>query len=341
MNVQIFLSLFLIICIACVPDSTRKSSSTELSVRVAFYNVENLFDTIDDPAIDDQEFLPTSEKQWNDQRYQDKLTKVAEVMRALEHPLLVGLAEVENVQVLHDLTATSSLHTYKIIHFDAPDSRGIDVALLYQGSFKPYLARPIAVNLPDNYKTRDILRVSGTLYQDTLHILVNHWPSRVGGLEKTEPNRVAVSTQVRQEVDAIVSNSPAAKIIVMGDFNDEPDNRSIAEVLGAQQSIAGQPTKLVFNPMAKLQADGQGSYNYRGNWDMLDQIILSAGLSQASEGISYHENSATVFSPEWLQQQGGDYDGYPHRTYAGPNYLGGYSDHFPVFIELLVKESVN
>ena len=340
MKVQIFLFLFLIICAACVPDRVRQRSSVAAAVRVAFYNVENLFDTIDDPAIDDQEFLPTSEKQWTGQRYQDKLTKLAEVITALEHPLLVGLAEVENVQVLHDLTATSSLRTYKIIHFDAPDTRGIDVALLYQGSFKPYLARPIAVDLPDSHKTRDILRVSGTFYQDTLHILVNHWPSRVGGLEKTEPNRVAVATQVKQEVDAIVSNSPAAKIIVMGDFNDEPDNRSIAEVLEAQQRMAGRPT-ILFNPMAKLQADGQGSYNYRGNWDMLDQIILSAGLFQASEGISYHENSATVFSPEWLQQQGGDYDGYPHRTYAGPNYLGGYSDHFPVFIEFLVKEAVN
>ncbi len=298
--------------------------------RIAFYNVENLFDTADAPAIRDEDFLPESNKHWNTARYQDKISKLATVIDSLQVPALIGLAEIENRNVLEDMISHPLLELadYKIIHFDSPDERGIDVALLYQPSFKPLRKVPVPVPFADGDKTRDVLWVKGLLKTDTIHIFVNHWPSRSGGKSASEPKRVYAASVVRNKIDSISQASPAARLIIMGDFNDEPDDKSMGMLMNAQSGP-------LFNTMSAFQKAGLGSYCFRDQWDMLDQIIISETLNtQNNHELVYEENSATIFSPDWLRQPSGKYKGYPDRTYAGNQYLGGYSDHFPVFIDL-------
>ncbi len=333
---------------------TETGATDQAEVRVAFYNVENLFDTEDNPARQDEEFLPDSQKQWTAERYQNKLTKLAKVVAALNYPVLLGLAEVENEVVLRDLVEHPDLVEagYDLVHYDSPDARGIDVALLYRTAFfTPVSSQAIPVAFEkDNYKSRDLLLVSGTLGQDakynTLHVLVNHWPSRRGGVAQSEVRRLTAAALARQAVDELLQTDATANVILMGDFNDEPTDRSITEGLRATgktqktdpfQRNAAQ----LFNTVAALNAQDRGTYQFRGNWNMLDQIILSSGLMEDAPKIDdyyYLPESATVFTPDWLLQADGKYAGYPDRTYAGNKYLGGYSDHLPVYVVLTNKD---
>ena len=331
---------------------TETSAPDKPQVRIAFYNVENLFDTEDDPHRLDEEFLPTSDKKWNRERYEDKIAKLARVVTALNYPELLGLAEVENEAVLRQLIEHPDLEEagYDLVHYDSPDVRGIDVALLYRtASFTPESSQAIPVTFEeDNYKSRDILQVSGTLGKDaehnTVHVLVNHWPSRRGGVAQSEPRRRVAARAARGVVDELLEADPAANIVLMGDFNDEPTNRSITDELQASGTVTKKNPLQLYNTLAALDKQGQGSYNFRGDWDMLDQIIISQGLVEdvrEADDYHYHPESAAVFKPDWLLQADGNYQGYPDRTYAGDNYLGGYSDHLPVYIELTTeKEAV-
>ena len=309
------------------------------SLTVAFYNVENLFDTLDNPAINDEDFLPQGKLNWNKMRYDIKLNRIAKVVNAIEElnkPDLIGLCEVENRSVLTDLVGLKSMDKFDIIHFESPDERGIDVALLYRKKIVKVLnAKPYRVNFPNdpNDRTRDILFASLKIGKDTLHTLVCHLPSRRGGADKSAESRLTAAFVARRIVDSVQNINPMAKIIVMGDMNDEPTDVSLQDGLQAKSTVEEAKNGKLFNPMAALKAAGEGSYMYNKKYDMIDNMMLSEGLL-SGKGFQYVEKSATIFKPDWLQEQNEKYKGSPWRTYAGSKYLGGYSDHFPVYLKL-------
>ena len=307
---------------------------------VVSYNVENLFDTIDDPKIKDEEFLPESEKQWTTERYQKKLDDLSRVISEInpkELPELIGLAEIENQTVLEDLVHTASLkNQYGIVHEDSPDLRGIDVALLYRkDAFTEVSHEAIPIHFPNepNFKTRDILHVSGKIRNKTVHVFINHWPSRIGGEEKTEPNRVFVASVLKLSVDQILSSDPKARVIIMGDMNDEPANKSLEETLGAK--MPGSGATLINLMMPGDKAD-KGTYFYRGNWNMLDNLIVSEPVFK-SKGTHVENARGFIFSSNWMIYTNQSGDKIPNRTYVGNKYVAGVSDHFPVYFKMWVK----
>ncbi|MBK0403799.1 endonuclease/exonuclease/phosphatase family protein [Adhaeribacter sp. BT258] len=323
------------------PSTTPAAAPKEISV--AFYNLENLFDTEDDPNKDDQEFLPTSESQWTPERYQQKLTSLASVIEKLgdaDGPEILGVCEIENRKVLEDLAAQPALlpRNYRVIHFEGPDVRSIDVALFYkEGVFQPIEQTPIPVILPNaTEKTRDILKVKGILNGDTILILVNHWPSKRGGAEESDPKRAAAAKTAREIVDQEQIKNQKAKILLMGDFNDTPDSKAITETLNANKNAEAEPYRQLFNAFAQMAEDKKGSYYYKGEWDMIDQMMLSKSLLTGKK-LHYLPNSATIFNDERITEKEGKFAGAPLRTYAGKKYLGGYSDHFPVYIKLQAR----
>ncbi|MEM0993917.1 MAG: hypothetical protein AAGI49_12840, partial [Bacteroidota bacterium] len=256
------------------------------SARVAFYNVENLFDTLDHPVHVDEDFTPTGKQKWTTQRYAAKLDNIARVIKELAFPALMGLCEVENEKVLQDLIQRDVLAAkkYDFVHYESPDFRGIDVALLYnKKAFKVKSSERIRINFPPNivqdYTTRDVLLVKG-IYRKKhpLYLFINHWPSRVGGLQKSEPKRTYVAQQVRKKVDSLFALDTNANIILMGDFNDETDNKSVARTLGATTNKKDLQAEKLYNCFAPLDQQRMGSYNYRGTLNMLDQIIVSSSL---------------------------------------------------------------
>jgi len=323
-------------------NTPKKITPTDFStITIAFYNVENLFDTKDNPAINDEDFLPDGRNKWTDERYQLKLQKLAQAIDSLgdtDGAEILGLAEVENQAVLEDLLKTERLKSknYGIIHFDSPDKRGIDVAMLYKRDvFKPILEKNIPIsfaNEPD-FKTRDILLVSGQLRGEPVHFIWSHFPSRRGGQQESEPYRKAVGRQIRVVIDEIFREQPQAKILVGGDFNDLPENASVKTELNAKPN-PDYSKKELFNPTYELMTHGKGTYNYRGKWQMLDQVLLSEGWINTRTGFQYIQRSTKVYAPEFLKQQtDNQYKGNPDRTFAGAKYLKGYSDHFPIYAQ--------
>jgi len=309
-------------------------------ISVAFYNVENLFDTEDDPEKEDDEFLPDTVKQWNNERYQQKLTNLASVIQNLgdaDGPEILGLCEVENRRVLEDLTSEQALanRNYRIVHFEGPDERSIDVALLYKESaFRVIEEAPVPVTLPDpTEKTRDLLKVRGILNGDTVLIMVNHWPSKRGGAEVSDPKRKAVAQIVRDIIDAEQVKNQQVRILLMGDFNDTPDAEAIANVLNASNNADAEPNRQLYNAFAQMAEEKKGSYYYKGEWDMIDQMMMTKSLL-TGKNLRYIPNSATIFQEDRITEQEGKFAGAPLRTYAGKKYLGGFSDHFPVYIKL-------
>jgi hypothetical protein len=314
---------------------------------IAFYNLENFYDTIDNPLINDDDFTPTGIKHYTKDIYTDKVTKLATVLSQLgtetisSGPSIIGVAEIENDTVLNDLVHHPLLRHrhYQIIHYDSRDPRGIDVGLLYDPKiFTPEKAGKIFVQLPGNSKeafyTRDILYVKGWLAGETIHVFVNHWPSRRGGEERSSPAREAAARACKKQVDSILLKEPNAKIIVMGDLNDDPDSPSITEVLQAKTTIRETKAGGLFNPWSDLYKKGIGTLANRDSWGLFDQIILSNGwLNRHQTGLFYHY--AQIFNPNFMRENAGRYKGYPMRTWDGNTYRGGYSDHFPTYIVLL------
>jgi predicted extracellular nuclease len=309
------------------------------NLTIAFYNVENLFDTKNTPDGRDAEFTPEGKNKWTEDRYVKKLEDISTVLASIndkELPEIIGLCEIENREVLEDLIKTQPLAGggYKIEHFDSPDFRGIDCALLYRpDEFVAVQSQPIKVTFDTDmdYTTRDILYVKGeTNNGEEFHIFVNHWPSRIGGLEQTEPKRMAVAKLLKMKIEAIQKSNPEANILVMGDMNDEPSNRSLNEVLQAQRP--GTEDAALVNLMFPVHNNKEGSYNYRGNWNMLDNIIVSADLLD-NNGFQCKEMQGFVFRDKWMEYENNGQIS-PNRTYGGPNYYGGVSDHFPVYIKL-------
>ena len=345
MNKFLFLLLAIIavVFLNCKPKSTLTPSSPKTnSERVAFYNVENLFDLIDDPNKRDEDFTPDGKQNWTAERKQTKLEKLNQVFEGMEYPSLIGLCEVENDNILTQLTELDIVkkQNYRFIHFESPDIRGIDVALLYKkGKFKPMNSKAIRIDIPSeiekDYTTRDILYVKGNINKKTLlHIFINHWPSRRGGQEASEAKRVYVAQQLRKSIDSLYDINADANVIIMGDFNDEPDNKSITSVLKAVGPSSDSIPGALVNYAVPLDLENKGSYNYRGKWNMLDQIIVSTAVHKNM----IKEKSQHIFDADWLMFDHNKYGKIPNRTYGGPNYYGGYSDHLAVYLELEIEK---
>ncbi len=312
--------------------------------KIMFYNVENYFDVVDNPDKADEEYLPGGIRGWNNSKYYTKQTNISKVISALggwTTPAIVGMCEVESDRALADLTKMSPLKnlSYRYVHYESPDARGIDVALLYQSDqFTPHHSEAIPINFTNTtYKTRDILYVSGTVNatEDTLHVFVCHWPSRLGGELESEERRVQVAQHVRLKVDSIFTATEFPNIVIMGDFNDHPSNESILNTLGANPLNEGfEPDKL-YNLAFRLEEQGKGSHKFQGEWGMLDQIIVSGNLLNPTNGISTSTQDMHVFSPDFLLEDDKAFLGkMPNRTYLGMRYQGGFSDHLPVYLDL-------
>jgi len=309
---------------------------------VVFYNVENLFDLKDNPDKEDDDFLPGGDKQWTQERYDKKLNDLAKVLSAVdtqEPPELIGLAEVENEVVIEALLQQKDLgdKDYKVIHEQSPDFRGIDVALAYREDAFHYIdheAIPVVLPGEPNYVSRDILYVKGIAEgADTLHIFVNHWSSRRGGQEASEYKRINAAKILKAHTSEIRQDNPQAKIIIMGDMNDEPSNKSLRGVLKAgnkRQKTEGG----FYNLMYEEHLAGKGSYNYRGNWNMLDNIIVSYTLLNNQHGYHVRHSAGKILDLDWMRYNYDDGGYTPNRTYGGPNYYGGISDHFPVYFKM-------
>ncbi|MBI1835760.1 MAG: endonuclease/exonuclease/phosphatase family protein [Flavobacteriia bacterium] len=294
---------------------------------ILFYNVENLFDTINDPNINDEEFLPESKNNWNTSKYNEKLNHINQVIEEVENPLIIGLCEIENTQVIRDIINKSSKlkGKYGIVHYDSPDERGIDVGLMYDSiTLKVIESGYLRYSLPDTAysKTRDILWVKFKKGKTSFYALVNHWPSRRSGEKESEINRVIAATAAKTFIDSILTKDKNAKIVFMGDLNDHPQDK-------APQMIYSILTQMIY----KTSGEFGGTHNFKNEWDVLDHIAVSSGFLNPKKGIKIVPNSGKILSPAFLITT---YKGekVPFRTYA-KNYLGGYSDHLPVKIEVV------
>lgn len=321
-------------------------------VSVAFYNLENLYDIYDDPLIFDDDRTPTGKDRWTEEVYQKKLNNMAFAISQIGKthtggpPDILGVCEVENLQVLKDLVQSPLLapHNYQIVHFDSPDRRGIDVALLYRKNvFSPQnaLKHELILYEPKEPEkrifTRDQLVVSGELGGENIHLLVNHWPSRSGGEKLSSHKRENAARLNLKIVDSLQRRDPYARIIIMGDFNDDPHNKSLSRILGAKAKKEQVNLREFYNPYAVLAKTGAGSLAYRDNWNLFDQILVSKPLIE-KDPSKFTFFRAYIFNEPFLITPSGQYKGYPFRSFGSSGFTNGYSDHFPVYI-LLIRKS--
>ncbi|MCM4167955.1 hypothetical protein KCTC52924_01225 [Arenibacter antarcticus] len=304
---------------------------------IAFYNLENLFDALSDKNTLDLDFTPNGSRKWTPTRYRKKLQKLATTIAKVglqaagNPPTLVGIAEVEKGTVVQELLATDPLkeYNYGYVHYDSPDERGIDTALIYnRDNFKVIQSKPIplivhAIN-GDRDTTRDILYVQGLLNGEMLHVFVNHWPSRRTGNQETDYKRIEAANTIISYMNLIEEEFKDPNYIVMGDFNDGPTSISVQTLMGADK---------LYNPMQTLRSPTRGSVNYRRSWNLFDQIMVSHNFFNYGKG-THSFSHADIFDEAFLTESKGRYKGSPFRTYAGEKYKGGYSDHFPVYVLL-------
>ncbi len=311
--------------------------NTATRVVLGFYNLENLYDPVHQPGILDNDFTPDGAKHWTEARYEKKLQKVGKTITRIgklsdvDYPVLMGLAELENDRVLEDLLEVESMkkNGLDFIHYESPDERGIDNALLYHRDFfEPEHCQPIPVLIynEDGSRdyTRDITYVRGALNGERLHVFVNHWPSRRDGKEETVSKRISAANTILSFMQEVEQEEENPNYVVMGDFNDGPDSPSIQHLLSE---------KPLYNPMETLQSPYRGSAKYKGEWTIFDQIMLSHTFLKAAPG-THSLDQADIFDEHFLQEWKQPYKGKPFRTFVGKNYLGGYSDHFPVYVLL-------
>ena len=343
--------LYLILIInLIILSSLSFGQSKDDTLFIAFWNLENLFDTIDDTEKNDEEFLPGGDKEWTDERLDIKLNHIARVIRSMNNsngPDLLGVCEVEHQSMLDSLISRYlDDFNYNIAYVESPDKRGIDNGLIYNSNiFKLLSVEGEIVHLKDDWPTRPIVHVR-LIYKsiDTISVYVNHWPSRSGGKEKSEPNRVAAASTLRKSVDEDFNLNPNAKIIVIGDFNDEPTNISVLETLNANpfkcDSLKAEnifnTVRELFNTSYQAYEDGLGTYKYRDDWNLLDQIIISGDLINDPE-FYYICDSFNIYKPYFMVTNSGKYKGTAFPTYGGRRYLEGYSDHFPVTAKFLTR----
>ncbi len=345
MRIKIILAVFCSILLS-------KANAQKVNYKVAllgFYNLENFFDTIDDPKISDAEFLPNGTKHYTSEVYLDKVGNLAKVISQIGTDMspdglsIIGNAEVENETVLHDLVNHPLLKSrnYQIVHYDSPDIRGIDVAMLYNPKYFTLISsESLFVPLFDEdgtpRYTRDILFVHGKYDGEDLFVMVGHWPSRRGGEEVSAPGRAKAASVCRNKIDSLTAINPDVKIVLMGDLNDDPVSPSVAKVIGAKGDKSKVERGGMFNPWVEPYQQGIGTLAYNDSWNLFDQIMISSGfLGKEQSGFFFRE--AHIFSKPWMIQTEGRYKGYPKRTFDFDNYISGYSDHFPTYVVFLKK----
>ncbi len=316
---------------------------------ISFYNLENFYDTVNNPSVNDEEFLPTGPRNYNTAIYMDKISKLATVISEIgteinpDGPAILGVAEVENDTVLNDLVHNKLIEKrgYKIVHYDSKDVRGVDVGLLYNPKyFTVEASDKLFVQLPggskDSYFTRDVLWVKGKLDGETIHIYVNHWPSRVGGEVRSAPARAAAAMVCKRHMDSIAKADGNQKVVIMGDLNDDPISPSVAKVLNAKEKKEDVRQGGLYNPWIELYKKGYGTLAYQDAWGLFDQIMISfPWLNKDQDGLFFYQQH--IFFKEYMVENKGRYKGYPMRTWDGNFYRGGYSDHFPTYIVFLKK----
>ncbi|MEL6655049.1 MAG: endonuclease/exonuclease/phosphatase family protein [Bacteroidota bacterium] len=314
---------------------------------IGFYNLENLFDTIDTPDVRDTEFTPAGSKNYDYRIYSEKLENMSRVISDMGTNLspdgvaILGVCEVENRDVLEDLVVQASIadRNYQIVHHDSPDERGIDVGLLYNPKYFTVTgsqAHPLIIYEQDGTSrnfTRDVLVVGGEYDGDPMYILVNHWPSRSGGEARSAPYRNAAALLCKNLTDSLRNANPEAKIVIMGDLNDDPTSPSVDEMLAAEGKVNRVRRGGLYNPMWEFYRKGIGTTAWRDAWSLFDQIIISDNW--LNERKSYRFYQAYIHNPNYLVQKTGHFIGYPNRTFTGDKYLGGFSDHFPVYMAII------
>jgi hypothetical protein len=312
---------------------------------VGFYNLENLFDTINDPLKNDEASPIMELKGDREWVYAQKIKNMARVLAALgtdnnpNAPVILGLAEIENRQVLVDLVNDSLLlaKDYGIVHYDSPDARGIDVGLIYQKAFfQPVATSSHELKIYDDVskyplRTRDQLLVSGYLERELIHIIVCHWPSRRGGEARSRPKRLAAAKLTKRLMDSLQAADPYAKILIMGDLNDNPNNASLKEVLHTKANRDEVGFKGLYNPFENLFKKGMGTTGYRDSWSLFDQILISKSLLE-DDYTSFRYYKAGIFNKNYLTTKNGRYKGYPYRSFSDGGLTVGYSDHYPVYV---------
>lgn len=333
---------------ACAFSQVLDKNKNYFVSAVGFWNVENLYDTINDPLKNDEEFLPSGANAWTGPRYREKINHLAKVISEIavdatpDGLAILGLCEIENKNVLQDLVKDPQIkaRNYQYVLIEGPDARGVDPALLYNPNyFKVNKAVAYAVHLTtdSSHKTRDELVVSGNFGGEPLVVIVNHWPSRRGGELASRPNRIAAAKVARHISDSVTKANPTTKVIIMGDLNDDPTNESVKKHLKTYADPNRTREEEFFNPMENLHKQGIGSLAWQDSWNLFDQTIINKPLlANGYKTFEYYK--AYVFNKAYLKSDFGNFKGYPFRTYSGGTYTAGYSDHFPVYL-LLVKEN--
>ncbi len=344
-------NLFLPLLFLLISNSICSAqNSTVDTLFVASWNLENLFDTIDDPGKNDEEFLPGSKKNWTDDRLDKKLSNLAKVIHSMNNnkgPDILGVCEVEHESLLKKMISKYMAGiNYQTAYRESPDERGIDNGLVFNADkFKLISISADTVHLNNNDQTRFILNVNLLLKtsKDTIKLFINHWPSRYGGAEETEIKRIKAASTLKKTIDNYLNQNRNSKILIMGDFNDEPANESILKTLNAQPFKCDNPTSpqnktnydILLNLAYEAFKKGEGTYKYRDDWNMLDQMIISEDLINGR--IKYICDSFNIYEPYFIVTQSGKYKGTAYPTYGGNNYLGGFSDHFPITAKFLIS----
>ena len=325
------ISIYLLLVLGFNSYAFSKNNTT----KIAFWNVENLFDLVDDSLKNDEDFLIGAKKNVTQDSYNLKLENLSKVINNINSDI-IGLCEVENYFMFEELSRKLKI-VYDIVHYESPDRRGIDVGVLYnKNKVRLIESEPIEVVLPNGNPTRDILYLKFQKDIFFFHLYVNHWPSKYGGVKKTIPLRISAAQTLRNHIDDILAINSDSEIIVIGDLNDEPNDLSVLNHLKASIDFSDdfKNNYDLFNMMMPWHRNPKGStYTYAGIHMVYDHIILSKGLLD-KKGLKYVKNSVGVYDGDEYRQHGGKYDGYPYRFWAGNRILGGYSDHMPVFISI-------
>lgn len=318
---------------------------------VAYYNLENLFDTINTNGTYDLEFSPQGARQWNGHKYWNKIHNMAYAISHMtskttpKGPAIIGVSEIENKTVLEDLVNDPQIRAWglQVVHHDSPDRRGVDVAMLYNPRFFKFESvenYTLKIEGYESFRTRDQMVVTGILGNKRVSVIVNHWPSRIGGQEQSSYLREAAAALNKQIADSVWNVDPERGVIIMGDLNDDPDDKSVAKVIGAKKKASTVEPHGFFNPWWSVLRDkGIGTLAYKSNWNLFDQIIISGNL--LSENVGEYDLQffkQQVHNHEFLIDPNGNRQGYPLRTFASGSWLNGYSDHFPT--EVFFKQAV-